>query len=108
MVTAVGNIAPLASDYNEIARTPLEADRCALLVIDVQEKLLPLVFQKAQLVKNCQSLIRLAGALKLPALITTQYAQTIRPSLDIEFRQAIGVGNHLRGCRTRYICRHFK
>jgi nicotinamidase-related amidase len=75
MVSGLGNITPLASDCNEIARTPLDADRCALVVIDIQEKLLPPIFQKAQLIKNSQLLIRLAGILKLPALMTTQYAR---------------------------------
>ncbi len=75
MVTALGNITPPASDYNEIARSPLSADRCALLVIDIQEKLLPPIFQKEQLIKNSQLLIRLAGILKLPALMTTQYSK---------------------------------
>jgi nicotinamidase-related amidase len=75
MVTALGNITPLASDYSEIARTPLDADRCALVVIDIQERLLPPIFEKAQLIKNSQLLIRLAGILKLPALVTTQYAK---------------------------------
>jgi nicotinamidase-related amidase len=75
MVTALGNITPLASDYSEIARATLEADRCALVVVDIQEKLLPPIFQKTQLVKNSQLLIRLAGILKLPALVTTQYAK---------------------------------
>lgn len=75
MVTALGNITPLASDYSEIARAPLDPDRCALLVIDIQEKLLPPIFQKDQLVKNSELLIRLAGILKLPALMTTQYAR---------------------------------
>ena len=75
MVTTLGNITPLASDYSEIARTPLGADRCALLVVDIQEKLLPPIFQKEQLIRNSQLLIRLAGILKLPALMTTQYAK---------------------------------
>ena len=75
MVTALGNITPLSSDYSEIARSPLEADRCALLVIDIQEKLLPPIFQKEQLVKNSQLLTRLAGILKIPALVSTQYAK---------------------------------
>jgi nicotinamidase-related amidase len=43
-------------------------------VVDIQEKLLPPIFQKEQLIKNSQLLIRLAGMLKLPALMTTQYA----------------------------------
>jgi len=75
MVTALDNITPLAGDYSEIARTSLDAERCALLVIDIQEKLLLPIFQKAQLIKNSQLLIRLAGILKLPALVTTQYAK---------------------------------
>lgn len=75
MVTTLGNITPQASDYSEIARTPLEAYRCALLVVDIQEKLLPPIFQKEQLIRNSQLLIRLAGILKLPALMTTQYAK---------------------------------
>src|SRR5580698_3191429 len=75
MVTALGNVAALYSDYAEIARRPLEADRCALIVVDIQEKLLPPIFEKAQLLKNSQLLIRLAGILKIPALLTTQYAR---------------------------------
>ena len=75
MVTTLGSITALAGEYSEIARRPLEADRCALLVIDIQEKLLPPIFQKAQLVKNSRLLIQLASILKLPALMTTQYAK---------------------------------
>ena len=75
MVTAFGNITSLDTDYSEIARSSLEAERCALLVIDIQEKLLPPIFQKEQLIKNSQLLIRVAGILKLPALVSTQYAK---------------------------------
>src|SRR5208282_3384279 len=74
MVTAMESAAT-ASDYAEMARRPLEAEHCALLVVDIQEKLLPPIFQKEQLLKNAQLLIRLAGILKLPTLMTTQYAK---------------------------------
>src|SRR5205823_1445817 len=74
MVTTVGNVV-LPSDYAEMARRPLEADQCALIVVDIQEKLLPPIFQKDQLVRNSQLLIRLAGILKIPVLLTTQYAK---------------------------------
>jgi nicotinamidase-related amidase len=63
------------SDYEEMARRPLIADQCALLVIDLQEKLLPPIFQKDQLVRNSQLLIRAAGILKIPALVSTQYSK---------------------------------
>lgn len=60
-------------DAMEAARRPLLADDCALIVIDVQEKLLPPIFQKEQLVRNAQLLIRAAGILKVPVLVSTQY-----------------------------------
>lgn len=75
MVTALDPIAPY--DYSEMARRPLEADQCALIVVDIQSKLLPPVFQKEQLLRNSQLLIRAAGILKIPALITTQYAKAL-------------------------------
>jgi nicotinamidase-related amidase len=53
----------------------LEPDQCALVVIDIQEKLLPPIFQKEQLVRNAQLLIRAASILKIPALVSTQYAK---------------------------------
>ncbi|HZR55851.1 MAG TPA: hydrolase [Terriglobales bacterium] len=75
MITALGNITPLSSDFTEITRRSLESNQCALLVVDIQERLLPPIFQKEQLVKNSQLLIRAAGILKIPALVTTQYAK---------------------------------
>src|SRR5215813_3187579 len=66
---------PVSEDYCQIARRALEADQCALIVVDIQEKLLPPIFQKDQLVRNSQLLIRLAGVLKIPTLLSTQYAK---------------------------------
>ena len=74
MVTILDSVSPTA-DYAEMARRPLEAEQCALVVIDIQEKLLPPIFQKEQLVRNAQLLIRAAGILKIPALVSTQYAK---------------------------------
>lgn len=66
---------PVGADYAEMARRPLEAGQCALIVVDMQEKLLPPIWEKEKLVRNVQLLIRLAGVLKIPALVTTQYAK---------------------------------
>jgi nicotinamidase-related amidase len=74
MVTTLDSMNP-ATDYAEMARRALEAEQCALVVIDVQEKLLPPIFQRDQLVRNSQLLIRAAGILKIPALVSTQYAK---------------------------------
>jgi nicotinamidase-related amidase len=73
MATTLGSVNQLTNDCAEIARQNLESDRCALVVIDIQEKLLPPIFQKEQLVRNSQLLIRLAGILKIPVLMTEQY-----------------------------------
>ncbi len=64
-----------AETYSEIARRPLEPEQCALIVVDIQQKLLPPIFQKDQLVRNSQLLIRAAGVLKIPAVLTTQYSK---------------------------------
>lgn len=74
MATLVGS-ASSTTDYAEMARRPLEADQCALIVVDIQEKLLPPIFEKERLLKNSQLLIRLAGILKIPTLVSTQYAK---------------------------------
>jgi nicotinamidase-related amidase len=74
MTTTFENISAI-SDYAEIARRPLDAAQCALVVIDIQEKLLPPIFQRDQLVRNAQLLIRAAEILKIPVLISTQYSK---------------------------------
>jgi len=74
-MVATSETIPGISDYAEIARRPLEAEQCALVVIDIQEKLLPPIFQKEQLVRNSQLLIRAAHVLKIPTLVSTQYAK---------------------------------
>jgi nicotinamidase-related amidase len=72
MVTAFENA---SADYAEIARRRLSPDQCALIVVDIQEKLLPPIFQKEQLVRNSKLLIRAADVLKIPAIASTQYSK---------------------------------
>ena len=74
MVTALDSMSS-TTDYAEMARRPLDAEQCALVVIDIQEKLLPPIFQKEQLLRNAQLLIRAAAILKIPALVSTQYSK---------------------------------
>jgi nicotinamidase-related amidase len=72
MATAFENA---SQDYAEIARLPLEADHCALIVVDIQEKLFPPIFHKEELLRNSKLLIRAAGVLKIPVVMSTQYAK---------------------------------
>jgi nicotinamidase-related amidase len=71
MVTATIDAAPRW----EIARRPLRVDDCSLVVIDIQDKLLPAIHEKERLIPNCQLLIRLANVLPLPVILTTQYSK---------------------------------
>src|SRR6476660_6884146 len=59
--------------YSEAARRLLRPEDCALAVIDIQEKLLPPIFEKERLVRNAQLLVRLADILSLPVIVSTQY-----------------------------------
>jgi nicotinamidase-related amidase len=70
-----------ASTYAEIAQRALEPAQCALVVIDIQQKLLPPIFQREQLVRNAQLLIRAAGILNIPALVSTQYVKGLGPTV---------------------------
>jgi nicotinamidase-related amidase len=65
----------VAPEVTEAARRPLQADQCALTVVDIQEKLLPPIFNKETMVRNSQLLIRLAKILSLPVMVTTQYSK---------------------------------
>ena len=74
MSSMMGTVA-LSSDSTEVARRPLEAAHCALVVVDIQQKLLPPIFNKEMLVKNSQLLVRLAKILSIPIMMTTQYSK---------------------------------
>src|SRR5437764_5673784 len=88
-------------EYAEIARRPLDPDQCALVVIDIQQKLLPPIFQKEQLVRNSRLLIRAAGILKIPALVSTQYAKGLGgtvPEISSLLPQTEAIDKQLFSC----------
>jgi nicotinamidase-related amidase len=80
MSSMIGSVS-VAVDPSEAARRTLEPQHCALVVVDIQEKLLPPIFNKEALVKNSQLLIRLAKILDLPVMVTTQYSKGLGPTL---------------------------
>ncbi len=61
----------------------LTLQNSCLLIVDVQEKLTPLVLRHETLVHNCQWLMRLAHELEVPILVTEQYpkglSKTVAP-----------------------------
>ncbi|MFT6916189.1 MAG: nicotinamidase-related amidase [Motiliproteus sp.] len=53
----------------------ISPDNALLLVIDIQEKLLPAVCQPDQLVKQTRWLMEIAAIVKVPVLVSEQYPQ---------------------------------
>ena len=78
-MTSILGTAAFPTDATDVARQPLVADQCALLVVDIQAKLLPPIFNKDELVKNSQLLVRAANILEMPVVVTTQYVKGLGP-----------------------------
>lgn len=55
----------------------ISPERCALLVVDIQERLMPVINGRDEVVKNTTLLLKAAKILKMEILATTQYAARI-------------------------------
>lgn len=53
----------------------IKKDNTIGLIIDIQERLVPAIWEKEVLLKNCQILIRGLNELKIPLLVTQQYTK---------------------------------
>jgi len=86
-MATTGSIVTPQYDRGEIARQPLQAEKCALIVVDIQEKLLPPIFNNESLVRNVRLLLHLARTLNMPAMATTQYVKglgsTVAPVAEL-------------------------
>ncbi len=51
----------------------LDANRAALVVVDLQEKLLPAIFERERVLENSLLLMKAAELLDVPVVLTTQY-----------------------------------
>jgi len=80
-MATTGSIVTPQYDRAEIARQPLQAEKCALIVVDIQEKLLPPIFNNESLVRNVRLLLHLARTLNMPAMATTQYVKGLGPTV---------------------------
>jgi nicotinamidase-related amidase len=101
MVTALDKPSLLTAESTEMACRSLVAEDCALIVIDIQEKLLTPIFERERLVKNSQLLIRLAGLLKIPVIMTTQYAKglgRVVPEITSLLPQAEAIDKQMFSC----------
>ena len=53
----------------------------SLLIIDVQERLAPAMYDARRVIDGCSRLLKAAGILGVPAIITEQYPKGLGPSL---------------------------
>lgn len=60
----------------------LERDLSCLLLIDVQEKLTPLVKNSDELVNNCKWLMNIASELDVPILVSEQYSKGLGKTVE--------------------------
>lgn len=81
----------------------LEAARAQLLVIDVQERLLPHIHEQEAVVGQIVRMMRAARELDLPCTITEQYVQGLGPSAAA-VREAAGDGGRIEKM-TFSVCR---
>jgi nicotinamidase-related amidase len=58
---------------SQVASSLLQPERTALVVVDLQEKLMPAIESRERVLRNSLLLLKLAEVLKLPVLLTTQY-----------------------------------
>jgi len=59
----------------------MRAERCGLLIVDVQEKLLPHMHEAQTLLGNCAWLIDVARRLEIPIAASEQYPQGLGPTV---------------------------
>lgn len=65
----------------------LAPERCALLVVDIQDRLMPVISKRDEVVKNAALLLKAAKTLKMEIVATTQYAARIGdllPEIQVE------------------------
>ena len=73
------------------ATSRLDRQRTALLVVDLQERLIPAIAERERVVGNSLLLLRLARVLGLPVILTTQYSRGLGPPLPEVLAEASGV-----------------
>jgi nicotinamidase-related amidase len=69
----------------------LDRRTAALVLVDLQAKLVPAIFESERVIRNAQLLLRLAEILKLPMVLTTQNAAGLGPTVPEILSLAPGI-----------------
>jgi len=68
----------------------LRREGAVLVVVDMQEKLLPAIAEKGRVLRNTVLLLRAARELELPVVLTTQYEKGLGPTVPEVLAEAAG------------------
>ncbi len=83
-----------------MATPRLRPDQTALLVIDMQERLMPTIAQRERVTANAAILLRMAGVLGMPYLVTEQYPQGLGRTVDAVSRAMVDQSRRIE--KTRF------
>ena len=78
-------------------------EECCLLIIDVQEKLIPLISNKNEIIQTSLDLIDIAKNLKIPILLTEQYPKGLGKTVK-QIRDIIPENNSYIFEKTSFSC----
>ena len=60
----------------------LDRNKAALVIVDIQERLVPAMAQKEKVYTNCQHIIEAAKLLAVPFIVTEQYPKGLGPTVN--------------------------
>ncbi|MGO1462958.1 MAG: isochorismatase family protein [Marinobacter sp.] len=60
----------------------IKAEQSAVLLVDVQEKLMPAITHGQEVVSQCVNLATMAGLLDIPVLATEQFPEKLGPNVE--------------------------
>lgn len=66
----------------------LDRTKVVLVIVDIQERLVPAMGQKDTVIANCRHLIEAAKLMQIPTLLTEQYPKGLGPTIP-EIRDAL-------------------
>ena len=79
----------------------LERSTATLLIIDIQQKLMPVIDRADDVIRNIDRLVRGCHLLGVPALLTEQYVKGLGPTVDVvrrAFEETFGYAPMEKAC----------
>ena len=81
----------------------MDVGQCQVLIVDVQEKLMPVIHRGDQVIENCCWLVNLAAELNVPCLMSEQYpaglGQTVAKLRQLENHLTVFEKLYFSACR---------